>query len=225
MSEKKHDLKVGDSVVVKPGVKDPDTGGDIGGWQGRIFDPGEDNDETVVGIAWDSITLKNMPFSAIEYSEDEGLDWRVMYLDISGIEPAKARDSERDVERALAEIDKRTHWLGPDEEDKRIQAVLDGLDPDDEMALVEAWEEHLEEKLSFPFEAEVAEYQERGPLRTGDRVKVKSIVDADDHYGIIVKVGRGEERFAFPLCDLEVTDRQSANYQVVKDYVIWFANR
>ncbi len=36
MSEKKYSLKAGDSVVVKPGTKDPDLGGDIGGWQGRI---------------------------------------------------------------------------------------------------------------------------------------------------------------------------------------------
>jgi len=116
-------------------------------------------------------------------------------------------------------------WLGPDDEDKRIQAVLDGIDPDDEMEALDAWEEHLEENLSFPFEAKVYEWQDRGPLRTGERVKVKSIFEADDHYGIIVEVRRGREKFWFPLCDLEVTDRQSPNYQLVKDYAVWFANR
>jgi hypothetical protein len=148
-----------------------------------------------------------------------------MGVGLDDVEPAPARDSERDVQRALAEIDKHAHWLGPDDEDKRIQAVLDGVDPDDEMALVEAWEEHLEENLSFPFEAEVSEWQDRGPLRTGERVKVKSIVDADDHYGILVEVRRGREKFVFPLCDLEVTDKQSPNYQFVMDYAVWFANR
>src|SRR5574341_1713177 len=99
MSQKKHNLKVGDSVVVKPGVKDPDTGGDIGGWQGRIT---EFHDEAgTVVIKWDSITLKSMPFSMIEYCEKEGLDWQAMGIGLDDIEPATARDSERDVERAL----------------------------------------------------------------------------------------------------------------------------
>lgn len=106
-------------------------------------------------------------------SEKEGLDWQTIGVGLDDVEPATARDSERDVERALAEIDKHAHWLGPDDEDKRIQAVLDGIDPDDEVALVEAWEEYLDENLSFPFEAEVSEWQDRGPLRTGDRVKAK----------------------------------------------------
>ena len=29
-------LAVGDCIVVKPGVKDPDTGAPIAGWQGRV---------------------------------------------------------------------------------------------------------------------------------------------------------------------------------------------
>ncbi len=116
-------------------------------------------------------------------------------------------------------------WPGPDDEDKRIQAVLDRIDPDDEMEALDVWEEHLEENMSFPFEAEISEWQDRGPLRTGERVKVKSIVEADDHYGILVEVRRGREKFIFPLCDLEVMDKQSPNYQFVMDYAVWFANR
>jgi hypothetical protein len=223
MSKQKHNFKAGDSVVIKPGTKDPDTGGDISGWQCRIMEIYDDAGTVV--IKWDSITLKSMPLSVIEYCEKEGLDWQAMCVGLDEIEPATARDSERDVERALVEIHKRARWLGPDEEDKRIQAVLDGIDPNDETALLEAWEEHLEENLSFPFEAEVSEWQGRGPLRTGDRVKVKSIFEADEDYGILVDVRRGREKFIFPLCDLEVTDEQSPNYQLVNDYAVWFANR
>ncbi len=138
MSKKRHDLKVGDSVIIKPGVKDPDLGGDKG---------------------------------------------------------------------------------------SRIQEVLDGIDPDDEMGLLDAWEAYLEKKLNFPFEAEVHERHDRGPVRTGERVKVKSIFEADDHYGIIVEVRRGREKFWFPLCELKVTDRQSTNSRIVDDYGVWFANR
>jgi hypothetical protein len=31
-------VKIGDSVIVKPNIQDPDFGLDIGGWQGRVSD-------------------------------------------------------------------------------------------------------------------------------------------------------------------------------------------
>src|SRR6266540_711710 len=225
MSKKRRNLKIGDSVVVKPGVKDPDTGGDISGWQGRVSDFDEYEGEPTVMIVWDSVTLKNMPLSVVEFSEEKGLDWRVMGLSVNDVDLTSARDTEKDVEKALAEIDQHMRWLGPDEEDKRIQKVLDGIAPHDTTKQFRAWKKYLREKLKFPFEAEVHEYQDRGPLRAGDRVNVKGISLVDDHYGIIVELMVGRRRYDFPLCDLEVTDQQSANYQPVKDYAIWFANR
>lgn len=135
------DLKIGDAVVVKPGVKDDDTGGDLGGWQGRINGFGENEDGSpTVCIAWDSLTLRSMPRAVVEHSEVEGFDWRTYYLSPSEVEPATARDTEEDVEDALDELESQTDWLHLGEEGRRIQAVLNGIDRDDEIALVEAWE-------------------------------------------------------------------------------------
>ena len=56
------DWQVGASVAVKPGVKDPDTGDDIGGWQGRITEFSQDKDGTAtICFAWDSLSLKACP--------------------------------------------------------------------------------------------------------------------------------------------------------------------
>ena len=57
---------VGDCIVVKPTVKDPDLGTLIGGWQGRVteiqsYQPGK----VTVMFQWDSLSLKRMPASAI----------------------------------------------------------------------------------------------------------------------------------------------------------------
>jgi hypothetical protein len=218
-------LKEGDSVIVKPGVKDPDTDTNISGWQGRISDISEDDGETIVSILWDSVTVKKMPRSMIEYCEDEGLDWREMRLGVSDVKPASPRDAEEDVEEAIEEIESQTAWLFLGEEGKRIQKVLDGIDPDDTMEILEAWEAHLGKKLKFPFEAEIVEHVRRSSLRIGDRVTVKGIRDVDDVYGIFVEVTRGHDSYEFPLCDLEATDKQAKNYQLVKDYVVWYANR
>jgi len=217
-------FKEGDSVVVKPGIVDPDFGTEIGGWRGRILGIRPDREDAVL-IGWDSITLKDMPASVIEQSEEQGLDWTKMYLDAQEVELTSARDTEEDVTQAISELARRHAWSYLGEQGKRIGKVLAGVDEDDEMGALYAWEEHLSNSLAFPFEAKVAEYQERGPLQAGDRVKVTGIGLVDDLYGIIVDLRRGRRKYAFPLCDLEVTDKRSPNYQIVRDYAVWFANR
>jgi hypothetical protein len=220
------DIKIGDSVVVKPGVTDPDLDIDIGGWQGRVLDiQAGGGDITLVHIQWDSLTLKGMPDSVIEQCEEQGLGWTEMFLDIREVEAAIPRDSEADVDRVADALSDRFPWSYLGEQGRRIRQVLMGVDTDDDMGMLNVWEEYLEENLSFPFEAEVDEYQERGPLQASDRLKVTGIGLVDDLYGIIVDLRRGRRKYAFPLCDLRVIDELSPNYQIVDDYRTWFANR
>jgi len=94
-------LYIGDSVVVKSGVLDPDFKIDISGWQGRIEEI--DDDETVF-IRWDSITLQEMHLDLIIRCENENLDWEVMTLNIDEIEIAMDRDSEADVSRIASHL-------------------------------------------------------------------------------------------------------------------------
>jgi hypothetical protein len=96
---------------------------------------------------------------------------------------------------------------------------------DDELAAFDAWDEYLTQHLTFPFEAEVAEFQERGHLLAGDHVQVLRISAAEDLYGILVRLRARRGEYDFPLCDLEVVDKASPNYQMVDDYAVWFANR
>jgi hypothetical protein len=94
-------LHVGDSVVVKSGVLDPDFGTDISGWQGRIE---KLNDGENVFIRWDSITLRKMGLDIIIRCENENRDWDVMTLDTVEIEVTTARDSEEDVSRTATQL-------------------------------------------------------------------------------------------------------------------------
>ena len=95
------ELRVGDSVAVKPGVLDPDFGTDIGGWQGRIE---EIDDGRTVFIRWDSITLQHMGLDLVIRCENENFDWGVMTLNTEDIEPTTARDSEPDVDRIVFQL-------------------------------------------------------------------------------------------------------------------------
>lgn len=112
-----------------------------------------------------------------------------------------------------------------DAEEKRIQKILKGIDSEDDWAAMERWGKCLRKALKSPFRAKVAEPQEGGPLRTGDKIVVMRILDVDDRYGVIVDVQTPRENHGFPLCDLEVIDRKLRAYRMVRDYVVWFANR
>ena len=214
-------FKIGDSVKVKESIMCPDDDSVcIGGWQGRISAA---EDDGIVAILWDSITLKQLPHEYTKNSEAEGLGWAEMHLSVDEIEPASPRDSQAQAETVAEEIGKKFQWAGTDGEDERIFKVIAGADDEDEE--LEAWDKHLTQVLVFPFEAEVSEFQEKGSLNEGDKVQVRGINEADDLYGILVDVSCGRQRFVFPLCDLTVRDGKSANYTPVQDYCVWFANR
>ena len=217
-------FKVNDSVVVKQDIRDIDLKIDIGGWQGRVeeIEPGEE--EEMLLVRWDSVTLREMPDEMIEVCEERGLSWEEYYIEASNVEPARPRDIEEDVEQVAKELGKKHAWAWLGEEGRRIQKMLSGVDPDDRWACMKAWGEYFKGHLTFPFEAEVKEFQERGPLQAGDRVKVKKIIITEDLYGVIVRVTRGRRRYDFPLCDLEALDEKSPNYQMIRDYRVWFAN-
>lgn len=216
-------LKVGTSVRVKEGVKDPDSNLNLSGWQGRILEIDEDESgKSLLLVTWDSHTLRSMPSSYLEQSETEGMDWQQYYLQVDDIETVQSRDTQKDVTEVANEITSRISWYSLGEEGKRIQEVLSGAKNEEEA--FEAWARYLEENLSFPFEAEVSEYQEKGNLRQGDRLKILNITGVDDLYGVIVACKWGSQKIEFPLCDLAVKGK-SVIKQVVLDYAVWFANR
>ncbi len=218
-------LKVGDSVVVKEGVKDVDAGGFIEGYQGRITELGEDEKGvTYLRVQWDSITLKSIPLSSIEQMEEQGLDWTTYYLEIEDVEPATGRDTLDQVKGATEDMERQVQWVHLGEEGRRIQQILTGIDQEDTLAALKAWEPYLMRKLVFPFDAVVSEYQESGYLQAGDKISVRRLREVHELYGLLVELRRGRERYDFPLCDLAVAHNQSSNYQPVKDYGIWFAN-
>jgi len=219
-------FKVGDSVVTKPGVHDTDLGCDMSGWQGRVLEIKEHAQYPAsLQVGWDSLTLKGLPPAFIETCEVEGMSWSEYYLPLTDAEKTTPRDTEADVKAVIAEIARENAWVYLGEEGKAIQKVLAGVDRADEWACFEAWYGHLDKTLSFPFEAKVVEFQERGPLRAGDRVRVKALSDIAYPYGVLVDIKKGRLAYVFPLCDLEVTNKRIPLHDVVQEYAVWFANR
>ena len=216
-------FKIEDSVVVKQNVHDPDFNICIEGWQGRISEI--DIQENLICIEWDSFTLSQMPSEIIEQCEEEGWDWKRMFLQIDEVELTHPRDKKEDVESAIDYLNKKYWWSSFGEGGKRIDAVLNRKDGEDEFSDFEAWEKYLTEVLNFPFKAIINKWQEKGPLRSGDKVKVWGVEGSEDLYGIIMRVHMRLRKYAIPLCELDIIDQLSTNYQPVEDYKTWFANR
>ena len=218
-------FKIGQNVKVKNGVLCPDDSEfDLSGWTGRIIDL-EEGEEPTVFIEFDSITLKNMPEKFVKKSEQEGLDWSNIYLDVIEVEPTKSRDTEQDAKNIRNEIKKRFEWIGIGSEGELIQSVINSAESYKEWDALKAWEKYLEKNLQFPFETFIHEYQGRGPLNEGDKLKVFGIELVDDHYGIIVACRKERKRHDFPLVDLKVTEKKSINSDIIEAYQTWFANR
>jgi hypothetical protein len=166
-------LDVGDCIVVQPGVKEPNFGFDIGGWQGRIteietYKPGQ----VTIMFQWDSLALKCMPTSAIRRSEENGLDWTTIGLYPEEFEKAGPCDTQADVDEIVEELSAEHNWDYLGKQGQRIHKVLQDVDEDNDLEAFEAWQEYLEAHLQLPFDAAVSESQEHGPLRFGDQVKV-----------------------------------------------------
>jgi hypothetical protein len=217
----------GDSVRVKQGVMCPGFKGlSLAGWQGRIIGvEREDNGEVLVGIQWDSLSLSAMPEKFLADCAAQGCDCTEFYLGVDDVEPAQARDTEAEVQRSARLVEFKSLWMDMGAQGKRILKVVGETDPDDPLEALEAWGKHLEKTLTFPFDARISEFQERGPLAEGDTVQVLAIADVDELMGVVVQYNRGWRKRVFPLCDLEVVPRKSPACLPVKDYCEWFANR
>jgi len=95
------------------------------------------------------------------------------------------------------------------------------------------WRNWLLERLSFPFEVERKEDFDSNPFSNnqnelfsvGHILKVISLEDEYDDYGIIIKVKERRKTGYIPLCDVEVTSQKNVNFWPVREYVVWFANR
>lgn len=221
---KKPKIKKGASVRINDGVKDHDLGMDMSGWQGRIIELKPD--DQIMLIAFDSHTLRNLPREYVEQCEEEGMDWAQYYIGYDEVTPAEPRDKPADVKEAVAELNATVGWSYLGEEGREINKILEGIDLDDEMAMMERWRDHFERVLTFPFKARVSEWQEPGSrLRSGDRVTVLGIEDVVYPYGVLVKVKRQSGTFVFPLCDLKALNEGSPNHDPLQLYAVWYANR
>jgi len=204
-------MKIGDSIIIKDEIIDPDTGIKLDGFVGRIKEYLASN---LVNIEWDSISLKKLPDAYIKSAIDTGCDYLTYNIEPKDLEICEARDTPSDVLKAVRLLGEK--W-------DNVEVFGDLAELIDEIE-EEGWDEYLEREITFPFmatyEDEYQKYQDR------DKVKMLKIHDDDSHYGLIMKCKIGMGTLYFPLCELTANDKENNKTKAAVDlYAEYFWNR
>ncbi len=219
-------LQVNDTIIVKDNVLCPDDEKlCIAGWQGKIIEIDNEDSEKSATIKWNADTLKQMPEYYIKQSVTEGLDFEVLTVNLNDVQYIVNKFDETERTKIADDLEKKFRWFSDGEEGERIQKVLENVDVDNDEEVYKKWNEYLKGKFTFPFKAKIAEYQENSKFRQDDEVIVKGIKTIDEDEGLIADIEHKKRAYKFPLCDLEVINDESPNYEPLYDYCYWFANR
>lgn len=220
----KQRFRIGDTVVVNPGVMDPDEPTlSLAGMQGWVTDLYPK--EGTLAFKWDSLSLKSIPPESIRKYELEGMAWNTMVLEVDEVSPATPRDTPAETEAVYQKILAYHRWDHLADINPGIADLLGPLGDTDDLTILHIWKRHLEQTLRFPFKARREEQFRAGPVAVGDSVEVLEIINIDDRYGLLAEVRLGRRSYIVPLADFEATEHASPNYQPLNDYVVWFANR
>jgi len=215
-------IKPGDYIKVKNGIKAPDFDYQLmDGWQGKIT--GIEKEYKTVEIQWDIKTLLATPYQYLHDIISQGYDYELMNLLIDELETANKRENS---EKEKVDLESKIYWIDfyeTKEKNQKYGELFKGISSSDYNGFFQKWEEYLIENLKFPLDVEVAE-SERGSLKIGTKIKLLDLDDYDDKYGIF-GIGKYEMgAITFPLCNMEAKEKNSENYELLRDYVVWFAN-
>ena len=104
------EIKIGDYVKVKNGIKAPDFDYQLmDNWQGKIVDI--QKSENLVDIEWDSETLLNTPEKYLKDLIKQGYDYEIMTLEISELEGANRRDNSDQRKDVKSKLDTKLYWI------------------------------------------------------------------------------------------------------------------
>lgn len=244
---KEQKMKKGQSIIVKPGILDPDWNlFDIGGWQGRIIEVAPDKQKGLFEIAWDSITLKQMPEKFIENSIEEECEYSIMTLAKEDIGLTEPRDSENDVDQMLERLEDESRNKVCNAIERRIEIILPGDDRSVSQNNQYIYFDYLKKNIQmptmftgaedFPWEEKYIfggwskkEYEKlkmTQPSYTDKFEFIELFETIDEIRGILAKVKRKPDNkvFMLPLWDLKCTDKNKRNYELISDYSFWMSN-
>jgi len=244
-------MKIGDSIKVKQGLKDPDYQKfDMSEWTGIIskkFDTQEGKMQAIA-VQWDIGTLKKLPIEFVKGAIEDGCEFGTMHLTVADVQliTNDKRDNEKEREKLILDLSNKYEYAGFDDQENRISDILDSTNIHVNIENLKKYRtfliQHLkgrillngvedfpwEERFVFGFgsEKEYAQLRKTRPSYK-DTFKLVKILSADEFQGdLLVKVQRQSDRrtFKIPLSQLKCIDEASDNYTLLDDFSVWVVN-
>lgn len=194
----------------------------VTGWQGRVEEALTNGEEILYVVALDSLTLKELPESFIEYTceEEYGNFSRYEFVE-EDLEPAEPRDSEEEAVIAQRELFHRYFWgdIDEDEQAARLYEIMMKAPAEDDIS---NWISFFQDEAAFPFPA-VVEGLILQHIEPGTEVEVLGIegVDEEEGFGLVASIKKGRAILSYPLMELmPVNDRDPKSWPLL-DYRYW----
>jgi hypothetical protein len=108
--------------------------------------------------------------------------------------------------------------------EKRIfnEIIVEAYERED---AVMCWLTHLEDRLTFPFNAECILQQKISPLRKGEKVTALELLDSDENIGgdFFVLIEWNKRKMGVPLAQLKPLKVDKETKQAIEDWQYWKA--
>lgn len=218
-------LQIGDSVIVKDGVKESDEHDFVvGGWQGRIKQIVDDTDidNPLLEIEWDSITLQQMPDVFVRDSYFEKVPWQTMRLRQSLLAKTEPRDEEGDVSRVQNEGKIKFFMELAGESGPRIAEILTDNCIFDPHEAAQRWLSYFKNNVRLPLPVVVEDPDYRKIFKSGAIARIASFDVADSDQGIWLTLVYNTKKLDFQLYNLKTLSADSPYAQLLEDYKVWF---
>jgi len=211
-----------DVVKLQEGVFDQETNQSLEGWQGRIIDFYDDeNNERLAYIRWDSQTLQQLPEEFINLCFKRQIPWADVLIGVDSLDYGTEGDTLDQAEWQRQEMFARYVWPDLGKTGQKIKEIYDSFSKD-RGTILQEWEKYLAEHLHFPFQTRIRKRIKNENLE-GPKNFAVELNGADELYGVMVMLENKNRKIVLPIIDLVVSP-DSRNYKFLGVYNLWFKN-
>lgn len=220
-------IAIGQTVAVREGQLDDETGISLSGWSGRVG--AIDDAEGLLEIEWDSPTLLAIPEAFLRSLIDDGANFWQYYLAPEEVVTIEARDRPEEAEQARIDLANRYYdyavYGTPPLTYERLpygSSLEEHLLP----RTPAHWHRRLQAELQLPFAARIAEGAHYG----GTAVEVVALDDDTgeqlEYFGVVAIIEPAlDEGEYIPLANLEAAEPTTPNGELLRQYARWFQHR
>ena len=190
------------------------TGITLKGWQGRISEVYQIDQEIVYVVQLDSITLRKIPNDLINNMIDDEEEFNMIEVSLGDLKKVPPRDTPEEMTSTYRTIFHGQRWGYLSKKDRTMmqKILLKFPEKSDE----ENWTYYLNENLLFPFNGKSRGYYNG---EEGEKMTVVKVDEWHEDGGLLVLLKENGQTFDHPLFDIYSNGKHE---KVIELYHEWF---